>query len=62
MGLHIAYREPTPVGVRGLELPRGGLCGRAAATACIKAGSMMELRWLQDFLMVAETGNFTRAA
>jgi DNA-binding transcriptional LysR family regulator len=23
---------------------------------------MMELRWLQDFLMVAETGNFTRAA
>ena len=22
----------------------------------------MELRWLQDFLMVAETGNFTRAA
>lgn len=22
----------------------------------------MEIRWLQDFLVVAETGNFTRAA
>src|SRR4029453_6167994 len=62
MGLHIPYREPAPLGVRGLALPRGGRCGRAAAAACIKAGSMMELRWLQDFLMVAETGNFTRAA
>ena len=67
MGVHIAYRESAPVGARGLALPRGGHCGRAAAracikTACIKAESMMELRWLQDFLMVAETGNFTRAA
>ena len=62
MGLHIPYREPAPVGARGLALPRGGRCGRAAAKACIKtagikAESMMELRWLQDFLMVAETGN-----
>jgi DNA-binding transcriptional LysR family regulator len=63
----MAYREPAPVRARGFALPRGGHCGRAAAracikTACIKAESMMELRWLQDFLMVAETGNFTRAA
>ncbi|WFU17820.1 LysR family transcriptional regulator [Bradyrhizobium sp. CB3481] len=62
MGLHVSYREPAPVGVYGPGLFQGQLQDGGGATIAGNAGSMMELRWLQDFLMVAETGNFTRAA
>ncbi|MCJ9705356.1 LysR family transcriptional regulator [Bradyrhizobium sp. SHOUNA76] len=47
-------RRPAPSGA--------GYRGEPAAASGIKTGRVMELRWLQDFLMVAETGNFTRAA
>jgi DNA-binding transcriptional LysR family regulator len=50
-----------PVNARRLA-PQAARRGRAAATPRIETGRVMELRWLQDFLMVAETGNFTRAA
>ena len=62
---HISRRELAPVGARGHGLSRdiSHDRGRRDGAAMVgKAGKMMELRWLQDFLMVAETGNFTRAA
>ena len=60
MGHAIPDLHAAPVDAR-LALSGGGYRGKAA-TSRIKTGRVMELRWLQDFLMVAETGNFTRAA
>jgi DNA-binding transcriptional LysR family regulator len=61
MGHAIPDLHAAPVDARRLALPGGGYRGETA-TSRIKTGRLMELRWLQDFLMVAETGNFTRAA
>src|SRR5438034_3050287 len=44
---------------------RPRLAARRPRAGCVPSrggARVMELRWLQDFLMVAETGNFTRAA
>ncbi|CAN7506742.1 LysR substrate-binding domain-containing protein [Bradyrhizobium sp. LjRoot220] len=61
MGDHILDQQRAPDAVRCLVLPAKAQPGGATAP---RAGAryVMELRWLQDFLMVAETGNFTRAA
>ena len=60
MGLHLSHREFAAVGVYDPVQPEGG--HRQIAAIVCNAGGVMELRWLQDFLTVAETGNFTRAA
>jgi LysR family transcriptional regulator, hypochlorite-specific transcription factor HypT len=60
MGLHPSHREFAAVGVHDPVQPEIGY--RQIAAIVCNAGSVMELRWLQDFLTVAETGNFTRAA
>lgn len=61
MGQAIPCQQPMPVDARRLA-PQAARRGQAAAMSGIETGRVMELRWLQDFLMVAETGNFTRAA
>ena len=61
MGDHILDRQRAPDAVRCLALP-GEAPQVGAAAPRVQARCVMELRWLQDFLMVAETGNFTRAA
>jgi len=59
MGNHLSRQLPDDVRRRPIAAGTGF---RRRPTSALKAGCVMELRWLQDFLTVAETANFTRAA